>query len=536
MRRLIRCAACCSGCNVTIPATRLPDDVLADIQGFITSGYGHLSYAAYLFVQFQDAGQAQRWLGMVAPAITSARPWPTTPSGEKLKPAVALNIAFTADGLAALGMPPRVLCTFPVEFQEGIAREHRSRILGDTEESDPGEWEVGGPRQPPIHAVVVVHAVSAAELERVCRAQRTLLADTTNGVVELPDTMQSGYRPDGDYEPFGFHDGIAQPSIAGISGEGVPTGEFIVGYPNHYRILPPTPAVPADLDADAVLPLLDNPYHASEPLRDLGLNGSYVVYRKLQQDVAGFWQFMKREAVRARGEEDAGHMVWLASRLVGRWPSGAALALAPLADDPRIRDRNDFLYRDDADGLSCPLGAHIRRANPRDDIKPYPAAESLSMSEAHRLLRRARVFGPPLFDPTILTNPTSARPAEARGSETGEQRRVACRTALLALADDGRARGIHFFCVNASIRSQFEFVQQTWCNNPRFGGLNDNKDPIIGDNNRTDQPSSHMTMPGQPLRQRTAALPRFVTVKAGAYLFMPSLKALRFLAAFRVRD
>jgi len=140
------------------------------------------------------------------------------------------------------------------------------------------------------------------------------------------------------------------------------------------------------------------------------------------------------------------------------------------------------------------------------------------MSEAHRILRRARVFGPPLFDPTVLADVTSA----------------ACRAAILALADDGRARGIHFFCVNASIRSQFEFVQQTWCNNPRFGGLNDNKDPITGDNHRMDQPSSHMTIPGQQL-PRTGPLPRFVTVRAGAYLFMPSIRALRFLAAAGVR-
>ena len=141
--------------------------------------------------------------------------------------------------------------------------------------------------------------------------------------------MQTGYRPDGDHEPFGFHDGIAQPSIAGITGDGVPTGEFILGYPNHFQIIPPTPVVPAELDRDAVLPPLANPYHASQPLRDLGLNGSYVVYRKLQQDVAGFWQFMKREAVRSTGAEDTGHMIWLASRCVGRWPSGAPLVLAP---------------------------------------------------------------------------------------------------------------------------------------------------------------------------------------------------------------
>jgi Dyp-type peroxidase family len=493
-------------------ATRLPDDVLADIQGFITTGYGHLSYAAYLFLHFHESRAARRWLGTIAPAITSSQAWPRTPEGEKLKPTLAFNVAFTADGLAALGVPTRVLCTFPVEFQEGMTREARSKILGDTEESGPANWEFGGTTQTPIHAVVIIHAISIDALERACEVQRALLAETAGAVVELAGTMQSGYRPDADHEPFGFHDGVAQPSIAGISGEGVPTGEFILGYPNHYGILPPTPAVPAEMDSGGLLAVLASPYHAG--LHDLGLNGSYVVYRKLQQDVVGFWQFMKREAVRFKGGEDAAHMVWLAARCVGRWPSGAAVALAPLHDDPILSDRDDFFYRDDPDGLACPLGAHVRRTNPRDDLKPYPAAESLSMTEAHRLLRRARVFGPTLIEPKDLADATSD----------------ACRKALLGLTDDGRARGIHFFCVNASIRSQFEFVQQTWCNNPRFGGLTDNKDPISGDNNRKDEPSSHMTIPAQPFRLRTSALPRFVTVKAGAYLFMPSLSALQFLA------
>jgi deferrochelatase/peroxidase EfeB len=362
---------------------------------------------------------------------------------------------------------------------------------------------------------VLIHATSATALDAVRDTQRALVAQMGGGVAELPGSIQRGYRPEGDYEPFGFHDGVAQPSIAGISGEGVPTGEFILGYLNHYGIVPPTPVVPAELDGGGVLPSLHNPHHAFEHLRDLGLNGSYVVYRKLQQDVAGFWQFLKREAVRTGGDEPALRMVWLAARFVGRWPSGTPLVLAPHKDNPLLTDRNDFLYRDDADGLSCPVGAHIRRANPRNDIKPYPAAESLSMSEAHRLLRRARVFGPALFDAAVLRDPTSTE----------------CRAAILALEDDGQPRGIHFFCVNASIRSQFEFVQQTWCNNPRFGGLNDNKDPIIGDNDRTDQRPSHMTILAGPLRQRTGALPRFVTVRAGAYLFMPSITALRFLAA-----
>ena len=494
---------------------KLAVDALADIQGFITSGYGHLSKAAYLFVQFQDPSRAREWLAAVAPVITTAKPWPKTASGDKVKPVAALNLAFTREGLAALGLPRDVLCTFPEEFQEGMTEPKRSRILGDTQESDPSDWEFGGSGQAAIHALLIIHAATSETLEWACDEQRKLFARSAGAVAELPECLQHGYRPDGDHEPFGFHDGVGQPSIAGIDPDGVPTGEFILGYENHYSVITPTPVVPASLDARGILPALDNPYHASAPLRDLGCHGSYVVYRKLQQDVAAFWQFVKREADRSGGVDDPCRMVWLAARMVGRWPSGTALMLSPEADDPKLRERNDFLYRDDPDGLRCPIGSHIRRTNPRDDVKPYPAAESLSMTEAHRLLRRARAFGPTLFDPTVLTDPTSD----------------ACRAAVLALADDGRPRGIHFFCVNASIRSQFEFVQQTWCNNPRFGGLYDNKDPISGDNDRTGEPPSHMSIPGRPFF-RTAPLPRFVTVRAGAYFFMPSLRALRFLAAF----
>jgi Dyp-type peroxidase family len=477
---------------VTTHTTPLADEVLADIQGFITSGYGHLSHAAYLFVQFQEAARARRWLSRVVPAITSSRPWPIDSSGKKRKPPVAFNIAVSADGIEALGLPTEVLCTFPPEFQEGIARPDRSRVLGDTEESDPAKWELGGPTTPPVHAVLFVYAESETDLAAACRAQRALLAESEGGVVELSGTVQSGHRPDDEREPFGFHDGIAQPPIAGVPGDGVPTGEFILGYPNHFQIMPPTPVVPAALDRDGILPALNNPYHTKQQLRDLGRNGSYVVYRKLEQDVAGFWQFMKREAIRITGSADEDHVMWLASRCVGRWPSGAPLVLSPDVDAPELGNRDDFLFSGDVEGLACPFGSHIRRTNPRDVIRPYPTEQSLSMSEAHRLLRRARVFGSAVVD---------------------------------------AARGIHFFCVNASIKTQFEFVQQTWCNNPRFAGLNDNRDPIIGDNARTDQTPSYMTIPRRPFSMRTAALPRFVTVKAGAYLFMPSLTALRFLAA-----
>ena len=119
---------------------------------------------------------------------------------------------------------------------------------------------IGGTGKPPIHAVVVVHAASVEGLETACQTQRTRSCTTRpGGVVELPGSIQSGYSPEGDHEPFGFHDGIAQPSIAGIAGDSVPTGEFILGYQNHCQIVPPAPVVPAELDPDGILSPLANP-------------------------------------------------------------------------------------------------------------------------------------------------------------------------------------------------------------------------------------------------------------------------------------
>jgi Dyp-type peroxidase family len=498
------------------PPARLDAESLADVQGFITSGYGHLPCSAYLFLRMHETDGARRWLHALEPSIATSSPWPTGAGGVKIKPVSAVNVAFTAAGLAAGSLPARVLCTFPPEFQEGIDEPSRSRVLGDTDGSSPSEWELGS-HDRAFDAVLLLHAEDEAGLDRLCTAQRRLVQQAAGAVSEVPDSLQLGYRPASEREHFGFHDGIAQPAVAGIAGHGVPTGEFILGYENHYGVMPPTPVVPGDLDPGGLLPAFANPYHTHHGLRDLGRHGSFVVYRKLRQDVAAFWTVMKNEAARAGRVTDPAYMVWLASKCVGRWPSGAPLALTPEEDDPRFAGRDDFMYRSDPDGLACPFGAHVRRTNPRDLLKPYPRAQSLSMSEAHRLLRRGRAFGPPLFDPSLLQN--HAGPA--------------ARDALLDIRDDGRARGVHFFCVNASIRSQFEFVQQTWCNNPRFAGLRDNKDPVTGDHGGHGQPESRMTVPRSSGDYVTAALPRFVTVVAGAYLFMPSLTAIRFLAAGR---
>ena len=248
------------------------------------------------------------------------------------------------------------------------------------------------------------------------------------------------------------------------------------------------------------------------------MNGSYVVYRKLQQDVAGFWQFMKREAVRVTGAGGRA-ATWSGWR---RAASGAGRAARrwrwrPHADDPRLRDRDDFLYRDDPDGLACPLGAHVRRTNPRDDIKPYPAAESLSMSEAHRLLRRARVFGPALFDPAVLADPDVRRVPQPRCSRSPT---TAARAAFISSASTRASEASSSSCSRPGATTRAS------------AGSTTTRIRSLGDNDRNGRAVEPHDDSRRPLRLRTAALPRFVTVKAGAYLFMPSLKALRFLSSF----
>jgi deferrochelatase/peroxidase EfeB len=490
----------------------LSKDAKADIQGFVTSGYGHLIYAAYLLFGIGDRQDAQDWLRSTLSQVTTAQSWRTDPDLPKSRPQRALNIAFTAVGLTALGLSGPALLSFPDEFRAGIASERRSQILGDTGTSAPETWEVGRPNTPSPHFMLILHATSQIDLDAWC--SEIIEVALQHGLVEYTSAAQQGYRPQHDREPFGFFDAVGQPDIHGIKGTGIQTGEFILGYRNEYGYFPVSPAVSALEDPFHVLPASENPYRG-DAYRDIGANGTFLVYRKLQQDVAGFWRFMREESVRNKGEADPRYMVWLASNMVGRWPNGVPLVLSP---EPPGRDAtatNEFGYAQvDPKGIKCPFGAHIRRTNPRDQLRPAGPAESIHMSARHRILRRGRAFGTPLFDPMLLDNPDDP----------------ATKQTLLALADDGGSRGIHFFCVNASIKRQFEFVQQAWMDNPHFNGLVDNRDPISGDNEPEARSPSAMVIPGRHGGLRTAPLPRFVTVLGGLYLFMPSMTALRYLA------
>ncbi len=492
-------------------------ETCADIQRFITSGFGRLPFSAYLVIEIHEARSGRRWLRrLLDDGITRAR-FRHASDGVRAQPVDhAVNIAFTHSGLEALGLPSAALDSFPPDFCEGVATPDRSRILGDTGESASAKWDLGGPLNPSIHAMLILHAPTKQAMDELCGKHRDIFRDIGPGVTEHEQCAQFGERPEHGKEPFGFRDGIAQPKILGIGGQGVASGEFILGHANEYGFHPLSPVVPSTDDPKGILPRSANPHHASDTFRDFGRNGSFVAYRKMRQDVVGFWQFLKNESARLNGSPDPRLVIRLAAKMVGRWPNGAPLILSPDRQDLGLADEDDFFYANDPHGIACPLGSHIRRTNPRDHLRPAAAAESLHLSARHRLLRRGRPYGPSFFkDPRVLDNLDDMD--ALRG--------------ILELENDGRDRGLHFLCVNASLKSQFEFGQQTWANNPRFNGLVNNRDPLIGDNDPSVDTPGTMRIPGCPVSMHTSALPRFVTVRGGAYLFMPSLTALRFLSA-----
>jgi Dyp-type peroxidase family len=411
-----------------------------------------------ILARVEDRRDGRELLRRLIPFILSAAGSPDT------KRAAWAAVAISFQGLKALGVPADSLASFPREFQQGMAA--RAADLGDTGESAPEHWEppLGGPD---VHLAIYSLAPDAPRLDAVLGMARAGLRDL-HGVP--PIWQQDTYLLPTEKTSLGFKDGISHPAIegSGIPGtnpheEPFKAGEFILGYPNENGDLPPMPQPEV-----------------------LGRNGTYIVFRKLQTRVAAFRQYVRAHAT-SRAEEEL-----LAAKLVGRWPSGAPLVLAPERDDPELgadpARNNAFLYAtDDARGLKCPLGAHARRTNPRD-------SKIIGVARMHRIIRRSSSYGPML----------------AEG----------------ALEDDGADRGILFVGIGANIARQFEFVKTQWINEGNFFGTPDEIDPLVG----LHDGSGRFTIPQQPIRRRLTGLPRFVVNRGGEYCFMPGLRALRWIA------
>jgi Dyp-type peroxidase family len=397
---------------------------------------------------------------------------------------------------------------FAQEFVEGMAgTTHRSRILGDHGDSSPERWRWGGPASEPVDILLMLYIVDLAALQKLVDRRTELLLSHGLHVIERLDSLTLPGRK----EHFGFREGIAQPGVEGYSldtapGNTVAAGEFLFGYRNGHGQYADRPTLPSDQDPEALLPAAaDNPSR-----RDLAMNGSYLVFRQLSQDVHAFWNYIATAAPALFPGNQIDACVTLASKMVGRWPSGAPLVNAPRFDRPELADDNAFLYvrSGDSDGLKCPIGSHIRRSNPRDALDPHPGSDrSIEVGNRHRIIRRGRAYGPP-----------------AAGSMDPRD--------IIGQAGDGQERGLHFICFNTHIDRQFEFVQHTWTNNPKFDGLYEDDDPIVGDRGGASQPTGgSFTIQHEPVRKRVTGMPRFVTTRGGGYFFMPGIKAVRYLSS-----
>lgn len=394
-------------------------------------------------------------------------PQVTTAAPWRRRPDHVFNVGFTHVGLAALGLTDATLASFPSDFRNGAV--DGAAKIGDTGESSPTTWRgrLGEPDVVHVHASV--HAVDG-EIRDHVTAQ---LLDAGRGAVREVSRFD-GEKFAGGVVHFGYRDGISQPRIDGLPRKALPDGQpltpagaLLLGHPSQFESV-----------------------RFAVPSPDvLGHEGTYNAFRVLEQDVVAFEEFLTASSTATGLDREL-----VAAKLMGRWRNGDPLVLRPDApgarpvDDGRI---NDFGFADDPDGLMCPIGSHIRRAHPRDS-----RVVQRGFGSSRRLARRGMPYGP------------QYEPGAAR---------------------DGVDRGLlgNFMC--ASLSAQFEAVMYDWVNlglqHPDITGLND---PVIGANEGR---TSRFDVPTADGTRTLRGFPRFVTTRGCAYTFIPSMPALRYLAA-----
>jgi len=475
------------------------DADLADIQGNILRGYRSFPFARFLFFKIKSPPAGRAFIDELLTAKVTPAQW-------RSKPLATTNVALTFCGLAALQLDAQCLASFPPEFQQGMKR--RARLLGDKLDEWHDPWKDDSDN---VHVLVSCYAQDFEKLSEHCRD--LLEKDGVKKLLDDPKGIEQ-LKPDQDaamlvvngkasrVEHFGFQDGLSNPDIDRVRGDGGGTGnpvaelgEFILGHRAEGGEVPPMPAPKA-----------------------LAWNGSFLVLRKLEQDVLGFRRFVREQAILLKQvlgsalPADTNAEEFLAAKMMGRWRDGSPLDLYPIkpAGDPT----NKFSYADDPKGVGCPLGAHTRRANPRASL-----GFGGQLVRRRRLIRRGIPYGEYLPDNAVTA--------------------------------DG-SRGIIFQVFNTSIERQFEFVQRQWINYGDVFGQGDDTDPITGTRyrdgrtvvageeplNRSKDSAGRMVIPGDERTGRPPFLccdiPNFVTTKGGDYFFVPSLTGLRLLASGKV--
>lgn len=477
---------------------------LENIQGYLIRGYAHMLYSRFVYLQISDSGAAKEWLSKSWQEMTSAK---HIRDKSKIS-ATHLNIAFTHIGLKALGLNDENLAAFSREFRQGMVSPHRNRLLGDFGKSSPEEWNWGAMHNDPIHLCLMVFGndkTATDDLEKdkvVCLNYYQQLASQfdKNGLKEL-FFIDGQTQPD-NKEHFGFRDGISQPIIEGSGRVGdkddvIKAGEFLFGYKNEFGVYPDTPLI---VKEQGNLNLL-SPDAGGSGQKDIGKDGTFMVMRQLSQDVHKFWTFMNENTKNEDGSINEAESLKLAAKFMGRWQNGGPITLFPNSDPGTTSDVNDFGYsKFDKDGLKCPFGSHLRRANPRDNVDDHGIKESLKLSKQHRIMRRARLYGE-IYE----GSPSDITP-------NGDV-------------------GLLFICFNTDISRQFEFLQYTWGNLPKNKELYNDPDPIIGlKEHLKPGEEQNFTIQSLPVSKTIKNLPSVITVKGGAYFFLPSINVLRYLS------
>ena len=447
-----------------------------DIQGFVLRGYS-MPFARYLFLHFDDATKACQFIGHLLHRITTGQRW------DSGKPQSTINIAFTHRGLAALELPDATLLSFPVEFQQGMRK--RADILGDTGLNAPERWdELWSDGR--VHAWLGIHGMTAEALNAECEWVE-LEATKSGGASIVGKQDAASLLINGETcakEHFGFTDGFGNPDYLGVErktqpGQGklmpdgswapLATGELLLGYADEAGELPVAP-----------VPHL------------LASNGTFMVYRKLHQNVATFRSYLDAESHHYTGGREK-----LAAKFIGRWRDGTPLELSPnKMDQGIVQDASrstNFTYGADADGTRCPVGAHMRRVHPRD-----------AFGFSGKLINRRRI----------------TRRGMPYGSEAPENQP----------ANDADERGVIFMALNASISRQFEFVQQQWIEYGNDAHLGNDKDPLMGNHGGVGKFVIQGDRNAANPPFVCAHLPSFVELRGGDYFFLPSITALGMIA------
>jgi deferrochelatase/peroxidase EfeB len=448
------------------------------IPTLVFGGLSPLKHAHCLIVKLADRAPSdcQIWLRELAADLSY---------GDRVPPESAIVAGFTATGLRKLGLDEAALASFPTAFQHGMAAPWRARALGDTGANDPVNWLWGGADKE-SDAIVLLYAKDDETLQTAVQQRIERLRWYRHREIHriALTALPRGNRP--VREPFGFIDGISQPVIRGTNrwfarrneNDVIAPGEIILGYPDNLGYVAPAPD-------SRLFP---------------GRNGTFLVARQLEQDPESFERFLDDTTrviasdPRCPGINRAWIREWIAAKMVGRWrEDGSSLVRHPSPPGTpgriTVEKDNDFLFGvEDPDGLRCPFGAHIRRANPRDTFEPGSQVQ-IGITNRHRILRVGRKY---------------------HGGDNG------CENP-----------GLLFMCVNSDIEGQFEFLQQTYVLGSDFHGLQNENDPICGHHVNT--PQQTMSIPTTSGSMRIAIMRDFVTMRGGGYFFLPSKEAVVFL-------